>query len=141
MSEADLIADLGRLFSAFDVTEQTHAPVPTHVLSDTGNIDSRAHPVPVEFNDENMLRYRRNVQAMLQCCGFLVDRRPSTLVHGGTGVFVTSGAVRAGHVTSLYPGNICSYTAMALQHKLVQFFGVKCMPGMIFAVLLWSKFS
>jgi len=51
-----------------------------------------------------MLSYRRNVEVMLECFGFVVERRPSTLKHGGTGVLVTNGTVPAGVVTSLYPG-------------------------------------
>jgi len=65
---------------------------------------STADTVAVKFNDENSLRYRRNVEVMLQCYGFVVERRRSTLSDGGTGVFVASGAVPAGAVTSLYPG-------------------------------------
>jgi len=84
----------------------------THVFTEASDGESRTQSVPVKLNDDNLLRYHRNVEVMLRCCGFVVERRPSTLTHGGTGVFVTCGAVRAGSITSLYPGIVCSSVSM-----------------------------
>jgi hypothetical protein len=47
----------------------------------------------------------RNLEVMKSFLGFTVEKRPSSLEFGGTGVFVTSGTVPPGVVTSLYPGN------------------------------------
>jgi len=80
-------------------------PADTRLLTEAAvSKSSTTDTVPVSFKDESMLRYHRNVEVMLQCFGFVVERQRSTLIDGGTGVFVTSGTVPAGAVTSLYPG-------------------------------------
>ena len=95
--DVDIIAGLRCLFAAFDVAEQ---------YSDTGAQTNPEDCIATNrtAENENSLRCRRNVEVMRQCCGFAVERRPSTLEHGGSGVIVTSGTVPAGVVTSLYPG-------------------------------------
>ena len=91
-------------FTALEIAKQCPTPVKTQTeASDTSSLTSD-HNVSVQLKDENMLSYRRNVEVMLECFGFVVERRPSTLKHGGTGVLVTNGTVPAGVVTSLYPG-------------------------------------
>jgi hypothetical protein len=37
--------------------------------------------------------------------GFIIDRAPSLIEGGGTGVFVTDGVARKGQLVALYPGN------------------------------------
>jgi len=104
-SDADIILSLRRLFTAFDTANQCQTPADTRLPTEAAiNKSSTTDTVPVRFKDENSLRYHRNVEMMLQCFGFVVERQRSTLIDGGTGVFVTSGTVAAGTVTSLYPG-------------------------------------
>ena len=97
ISDAEIVADLRRLFSALDCTQHHRSPVKTPIYSE-------ACSSGVKLKDEGLLRHNRNVDTMLQCLGFTVERRPSTLDNGGTGVLVTGGTVPAGSVTSLYPG-------------------------------------
>jgi len=110
MSNADIIFDLQQMFSAFDSAYQSDTPVSTRTYTEV-SCDSRsltAGKSTEELKDKNLLRYRysRNVNVMLENCGFAVERRPSTLKHAGTGVLVTGGTIPAGAVTSLYPGMI-----------------------------------
>jgi len=127
-SDADIADDLRRLFSAFDIAEQSRMPLKAHTFTEASDGDSQTQTVSAKLNDENLLRYDRNIEVMLQCCGFVVERRPSSLLHGGTGVVVTHGTIRAGVVTSLYPG-IASYCVGMISHLGKQDIpGVGCVP-------------
>ena len=110
--DADIIVNLSQLFSAFNSAEQSRIMHKTHMFTEASDGESRTQSVPEKLNDDNLSRYHRNVEEMLRCCGFVVERRPSTLTHGGTGVFVARGVVRAGSITSLYPGIVCSCVGM-----------------------------
>lgn len=110
ISDADIIIGLQRMFSAFDTASQSNVRVNAQAYS-VDSCDSRRlteEITAVELKDDSVLRHRwsRNVDMMLQSCGFTVERRPSTLKRAGTGVLVTGGAIPAGVVTSLYPGMI-----------------------------------
>jgi len=102
VSDNDIFVGLTQLFTAFDIAKQCQTSV--RQASDNNSFTTDSTSVKVEVKDENLLRYSRNVEVMLQCFGFVVERRPSTLKLGGTGVLVTNGTVPAGVVTSLYPG-------------------------------------
>lgn len=54
---------------------------------------------------------RLNSQATGALLGFTVERGPSTLPQGGTGVFVTSGCVPKGSVVAFYPGTIMKHSS------------------------------
>lgn len=49
---------------------------------------------------------RLNSQATGALLGFTIEKGPSTLPQGGTGVFVTSGCVPKGSVVAFYPGTM-----------------------------------
>ena len=106
ISDADIIVDLQKIFSAFDTARQSQMPY-TEASCDSHCLTAGKRTVGLK--DESLLRYRysKNVDAMLQSCGFTVERRPSMLKHAGTGVLVTGGTVPAGVITSLYPGMNC----------------------------------
>lgn len=110
-SDVDVhVIDLRRLFSAFDSAKPCQMPVRTQRSCNSNDLTTDA--MAVKRNHENSRsRHSRNVEVMRQCYGFAVERRPSTLKHGGTGVLVTHGAVLAGAVTSVYPGKLlgCYY--------------------------------
>jgi len=42
---------------------------------------------------------------MFRIMGYTIDRAPSQLFGGGTGVFVTKGIAKKGQLVALYPGN------------------------------------
>lgn len=100
---ADIVASLRHLFSSLDVADHC-LPVGTQTFTEVSNNTDAALK-----NQSNVatLRYVRNIDVMHRCLGFAVERRPSTLKHGGTGVVVTRGNVPVSAVTSLYPGMIC----------------------------------
>jgi len=111
ISDADAVVDLRQLFTAFDIAEQCQRPLTSPTLTEAADSNSFTRDTtPVELNDDNLMSRtcRRNVEVMLECFGFAVERRPSTLKHGGIGVLVTHGTVPAGHITSLYPGIVLS---------------------------------
>lgn len=41
---------------------------------------------------------------MFNTMGFTIDRAPSCLLGGGTGVFVTKGMAKRGQLVAFYPG-------------------------------------
>ncbi|KAL4235688.1 SET domain-containing protein 9 [Mactra antiquata] len=47
-----------------------------------------------------------NSQAVLDLCGFRINRKPSLLEDGGIGVFVDAGLVKSGTVVAIYPGAV-----------------------------------
>ena len=108
MSDADIIFDLQQTFSAFYSACQSDTPVSTQASAEIScdTHCSTGGTTTVELKDKSLLRYHysRNVDVMLENCGFTVERRPSTLKDAGTGVLVTGGTIPAGVVTSLYPG-------------------------------------
>lgn len=58
--------------------------------------------------------YRRNLEQMKRDHGFVIERKPSCLPSGGTGVFVTEGKVPANTIVSMYPGKISLFLVCPL---------------------------
>lgn len=49
-------------------------------------------------------KYKTNLDLMEEEFGFAIERRPSLVKGGGTGVVVTRGSVKRGEVVAMYPG-------------------------------------
>lgn len=69
--------------------------------------------------------------AMLQSLGFCIDRKPSTLPFGGTGVFVTRGFVPKGVTVAMYPGTIYQPYEPILLQSIRNPFVFRCIDGVL----------
>ncbi|XP_070830779.1 SET domain-containing protein 9 [Chaetodon trifascialis] len=69
--------------------------------------------------------------AMLQSLGFCIDRKPSTLPHAGTGVFVTKGLVPKGAVVAMYPGTVYQAYEPILLQSIRNPFVFRCIDGVL----------
>ncbi|XP_048763107.1 SET domain-containing protein 9-like [Ostrea edulis] len=63
--------------------------------------------------------------------GFKVEKRRSTLPHGGMGVFVTSGRVPPGAVVSFYPGTVYYPHEAILFQSIGNPFILRCIDGVL----------
>jgi len=127
ISDADIIVDLRQIFTAFDSASESSTTASTQACTEVAHGSCDTGTAAVELKDESTLRYGRNVDMMLRSCGFMVERRPSTLQHAGTGVIVTCGNIPAGTVTSLYPGMAALLGDVSMQsmcHLLLPMFQV-----------------
>ncbi|XP_059479120.1 SET domain-containing protein 9-like [Neocloeon triangulifer] len=66
---------------------------------------------------------------MLNKHGFKIDRAPSLIPGGGTGVFVTKGKVRKGRLVALYPGTIYRSFEPILLPSINNPFIFRCLDG------------
>ncbi|XP_049602584.1 SET domain-containing protein 9 [Syngnathus scovelli] len=69
--------------------------------------------------------------AMFQSLGFCIDRKPSTLPHAGTGVFVTRGLVPKGATVAMYPGTIYQAYEPILLQSIRNPFVFRCIDGVL----------
>ncbi|XP_049454390.1 SET domain-containing protein 9-like isoform X1 [Epinephelus fuscoguttatus] len=69
--------------------------------------------------------------AMFQCLGFCIDRRPSTLPFAGTGVFVTRGFVPKGATVAMYPGTVYQAYEPILLQSIRNPFVFRCIDGVL----------
>ncbi|XP_029971010.1 SET domain-containing protein 9 [Salarias fasciatus] len=69
--------------------------------------------------------------AMLQCLGFCIDRRPSSLPSAGTGVFVTRGFVPRGVTVAMYPGAVYQPYEPILLQSIRNPFVFRCIDGVL----------
>lgn len=69
--------------------------------------------------------------AMLQCLGFCIDRRPSSLPLAGTGVFVTKGFVPKGTTVAMYPGTVYQPYEPILLQSIRNPFVFRCIDGLL----------
>ncbi|ESO88293.1 hypothetical protein LOTGIDRAFT_126320 [Lottia gigantea] len=63
--------------------------------------------------------------------GFTVERRPSNLIGGGVGVFVTTGEVPPNTVVALYPGTLYYNYEPILLQSLSNPFIFRCIDGLL----------
>lgn len=69
--------------------------------------------------------------AMLQSLGFCIDRKPSTLLTAGTGVFVTKGFVPKGATVAMYPGTIYQTFEPIFLQSIRNPFVFRCIDGIL----------
>lgn len=69
--------------------------------------------------------------AVLQCLGFCIDRKPSTLPFAGTGVFVTKGFVPEGVTVAMYPGTVYQAYEPILLQSIRNPFVFRCIDGVL----------
>ncbi|XP_070700778.1 SET domain-containing protein 9 [Pempheris klunzingeri] len=69
--------------------------------------------------------------AMLQCLGFCIDRKSSTLPFAGTGVFVTKGFVPKGATVAMYPGTVYQAYEPILLQSIGNQFIFRCIDGVL----------
>ncbi|XP_034558819.1 SET domain-containing protein 9 [Notolabrus celidotus] len=69
--------------------------------------------------------------AMLQCLGFCIERKPSTLPSAGTGVFVTKGFVPKGATVAMYPGTVYQVFEPILLQSIRNPFVFRCIDGVL----------
>lgn len=101
---------LQQLFEAFEhAALDKQSNLLLEIPADEGRVNSNNE----SGTRRQMKRHEINLSVMRSCVGFTVERRPSSLSCGGTGVFVTSGTVPAGVITSLYPGKIFKFAPTA----------------------------
>lgn len=74
---------------------------------------------------------RLNSQATGALLGFTVERGPSTLPQGGTGVFVTSGCVPKGSVVAFYPGTVYYPHEAIFFQSIGNSFIFRCIDGVL----------
>ncbi|XP_033636493.1 SET domain-containing protein 9-like [Asterias rubens] len=72
---------------------------------------------------------RDSLDVMRRSLGFTVERQPSSIAGGGTGVFVTSGTVAAESVIALYPGTVYKSWEPILLQSLANPFIFRCLDG------------
>ncbi|KAF4528843.1 hypothetical protein B566_EDAN014562 [Ephemera danica] len=71
----------------------------------------------------------RNKKIMLEHLGFVVDRKPSQILGGGIGVFVTLGTAKKGDIVALYPGTIYQPYEPIFFPSLNNPFVFRCLDG------------
>ncbi|XP_060900137.1 SET domain-containing protein 9 [Labrus mixtus] len=69
--------------------------------------------------------------AMLQCVGFCIDRKQSTVPSAGTGVFVTKGFVSKGATVAMYPGTVYQAYEPILLQSIRNPFVFRCIDGVL----------
>lgn len=69
--------------------------------------------------------------AMVKSLGFSIDRRPSTMPHAGTGVFVTRGFVPKGATVAMYPGTVYQAFEPILLQSIRNPFVFRCIDGVL----------
>ncbi|XP_061165930.1 SET domain-containing protein 9-like [Saccostrea echinata] len=72
-----------------------------------------------------------NLQATKDQFGFTVEKGPSTLPHGGMGVFVTSGLVPQGTIVCFYPGTVYYPHEAILFQSIGNTFIFRCIDGVL----------
>ncbi|XP_008282712.1 SET domain-containing protein 9 [Stegastes partitus] len=70
-------------------------------------------------------------EAMLQCLGFCIERRPSSLERAGTGVFVSRGLVPRGATVAMYPGTVYQPHEPILLQSIRNPFVFRCIDGVL----------
>lgn len=84
------------------------------------------------FHSQGISDYERRVHdAMFQSLGFCIDRKPSTIPDGGTGVFVTRGLVPKGATVAMYPGTIYQAYEPILLQSIRNPFVFRCIDGVL----------
>ncbi|XP_066298577.1 SET domain-containing protein 9-like [Branchiostoma lanceolatum] len=74
-------------------------------------------------------RYQHGLQVMLKTLGFCTERRESSVVGAGRGVFVTRGKVPAETVVSMYPGTMYYPFEPILLQSIANPFVFRCIDG------------
>lgn len=84
-------------------------------------------------SEENVKGWFRmsGADAMLQCLGFCIERKPSTVPSAGTGVFVTKGFVPKGATVAMYPGTVYQVFEPILLQSIRNPFVFRCIDGVL----------
>lgn len=80
---------------------------------------------------EQCVLYRSNLKRMKNSVGFVMERKPSLIPAGGTGVFVTGGQVPPGTVVSMYPGTVYRGGEPIMFQSLANPFIFRCIDAIL----------
>ncbi|XP_074545195.1 SET domain-containing protein 9 [Halichoeres trimaculatus] len=103
-------------------------------LADYGELRAaHTHFLRQVTSEENIKGWIRvsGADAMLQCMGFCVERKPSTVPSAGTGVFVTKGFVPKGATVAMYPGTVYQVFEPILLQSIRNPFVFRCIDGVL----------
>ncbi|XP_038068498.1 SET domain-containing protein 9-like [Patiria miniata] len=75
------------------------------------------------------LRCQEGLEVMQRMLGFTIERQPSSITGGGTGVFVTRGTIPAETVVAMYPGTVYKSWEPILLQSVANPFIFRCLDG------------
>ncbi|XP_060085657.1 SET domain-containing protein 9-like isoform X2 [Ylistrum balloti] len=81
--------------------------------------------------EEQYIHHKNNLRVMENCVGFVIERKPSIIPGGGTGVLVTKGQVPEGTVVSMYPGTLYRAGEPILLQSLANPFIFRCIDRVL----------
>ncbi|XP_073730714.1 SET domain-containing protein 9 isoform X1 [Misgurnus anguillicaudatus] len=83
------------------------------------------------YSSDEHKQYCDSCTVMRKTLGFCIERKRSSLQHGGTGVFVTSGHVQRGNIVAMYPGTIYQADEPIFFQSIQNPFVFRCIDGML----------
>ncbi|XP_065120172.2 SET domain-containing protein 9 isoform X2 [Paramisgurnus dabryanus] len=83
------------------------------------------------YSSDEHKQYCDSCAVMRKILGFCIERKRSSLQHGGTGVFVTRGHVQRGNIVAMYPGTIYQVDEPIFFQSIQNPFVFRCIDGML----------
>ncbi|XP_022097136.1 SET domain-containing protein 9-like isoform X2 [Acanthaster planci] len=102
---------------------------PSRSFTNMTNGTSQNHIYQVPSVQGRRVGYNAGLDVMQRMLGFTIERQPSSIPGGGTGVFVTRGTIPAETVVAMYPGTVYKSWEPILLQSITNPFIFRCLDG------------